>query len=202
MGGKIWVESIEGAGTQFHFTMVLNSAEDSPPTPAPPLLPNVHPDAKRVLVVEHSLLVRQLLCRDISNVGLQGDEASDFVKAMECLRTKQYAIIIVDGSLADADAFIRGLVIAAPLAKVIFTSNLGMVPHLDDANVITTLIKPIRRWRLINALEKGLDQVPSSAMKETFSQRSSIPRDVRRQSLATLGQRHPLRILVYPKRLY
>jgi DNA-binding NtrC family response regulator len=199
MGGKIWVESKEGIGTQFHFTMVLNATEEEPPLPTPPLLSDVHPDDKRCLVIEHSLLVRELLCRDIGNVGLQGDAVPDFAEAQKHVRTTRYAVIIVDGSLADSNTFIRELVNVAPAARVILTSNLGMVPHLDDANVVTTLIKPIRRWRLINALDKALDRSPTATMRETMGLHNSTPREIRRQTLASLAKHHPLRILVLPR---
>lgn len=196
MGGKVWVESKEGVGTQFHFTMVLNAAEENPPPPAPPLLVDIHPDKKRCLVIEHSPLVRQLLCRDISDVGLQGDAVADFPEAQKCLGENYYAVIIVDGSLADSDTFVRELGKVAPNARIILTSNLGMVPQLDVVNIVTTLIKPIRRWRLINSLEKALG--PTEVL--TVESIPSIsPREIRRQQLATLAKRHPLKILVFSR---
>ena len=199
MNGKIWVDSKEGVGTQFHFTMVLNAAEENPQPPAPPLLVDIHPDNKRCLVIEHSPLVRQLLCRDISDVGLQGDQVANFTEAQKCLRENRYAVVIVDGSLADSDTFIRELANGTPTTRVILTSNLGMVPQMQVANVVTTLIKPVRRWRLIDCLEKALRVGGPDAKKdESFVPPSISPREIRRQQLATLAKRHPLKILVFP----
>jgi len=140
--------------------------------------------------------VRQLLCRDIGAVGLEGDAVANFAEAQNCLQTRRYAIVIVDGSLANSDHFILELGQTAPATRIILTSNLGMVPHMDDTNGVTTLIKPIRRWRLINSLEKALNRKSTTTMIETMAQHSASPREMRRQALASLSHHHPLRILL------
>lgn len=194
MGGKIWVESQEGEGTKFHFTMILNTAEDKPPgSPVPNLVGNVPPEDRHCLIIEHSPIVRTLLSRDIGAVGLQGNVAANFSEAQYCLRLQRYSIIIIDGSLPRSDAFVSELGESDPYARVIVTSNLGTVAVLEGANVIATLIRPIRRWRLVKALETALNRSPTITMDEIDF---FTPKDDQRQALATLAFRHPLRILV------
>jgi hypothetical protein len=195
MGGKIWVESREGDGTQFHFTMILNAAEDKPPeSPVPNLVGNVPPDDRHCLIIEHSPIVRALLSRDIGAVGLQGHAVANFSEAEYCLRLTRYSIIIVDGSLPRSHAFVHELGESDPYARVVVTSNLGTVAVLEGANVIATLIRPIRRWRLVKALETALNRSPTIAMNEIDF---FTPKDDQQQALASLAFRHPLRILVY-----
>lgn len=196
MGGKIWVESREGEGTQFHFTMILNAAEDKPPgSPVPNLVGNVPPDDRHCLIIEHSPIVRALLSRDISTVGLQGNAVANFSEAQYCLRLQRYSVVIIDGSLPRSEAFVHELAESDPYARAIVTSNLGTVAILDGPNVIATLVRPIRRWRLVKALETALNRSPTITMDEIDF---FTPKDDQRQALATLAFRHPLRILVCP----
>lgn len=196
MDGKIWVESQEGVGTKFHFTMILNSAEEkAPDSPVPNLVRQVPPDDRQCLVIEHSDIVRELLCRDIGAVGLQGNAVSNLAQARDCLKINRYSIIIVDGSLSKSDAFVQEVADTNPYARVIVASNLGYAADTEGVNIVATLIKPIRRWRLIKALQQALNRTPSVPMNEIDY---FTPRDDQRQALSTLAFRHPLRILVLP----
>jgi AmiR/NasT family two-component response regulator len=194
MDGKIWVESQEGVGTKFHFTMILNSAEEkAPDSPVPNLVREVSLEDRECLVIEHSAIVRELLCRDIGAVGLQGNAVSNFAQARDCLKINRYSIIIVDWSLPKSDAFVREIADTNPYARVIVASNLGYAADTEGDNIVATLIKPIRRWRLIKALQQALNRTPSVPMNEIDY---FTPRNDQRQALSTLAFRHPLRILV------
>src|SRR5271155_3095207 len=194
MGGKIWVESKEGEGTQFHFTMVLNAAEDGPlESPTPSFIRELPPDNRQCLVIEPSPIVRELLSRDIGAVGLQGIAVASFAEAHTCLQLNNYSVAIVDGSLPGCLAFIEEIGQTVPGLRIILTSVLGTVADLDAENVVINLVKPIRRWRLFKALEKALSESPTVNMKDADD--ISI-KEIQRQALANMAYRHPLRILV------
>jgi hypothetical protein len=194
MGGKIWVESNDGQGARFHFTMILNSAEEAlSASSVPNLVRDVLPSNRRCLVIEHSQIVREHLCRDIGAVGLQGNSVANFDEAQNYLRSNRYSVIIVDGSLPRSEEFIRSVGDSTPSSRVIVTSYLGAAANIEGANVVTSVIKPIRRWRLFKALEQALNRSPTVIMED---EPVATPVEDQRKALATLAYRHPLRILV------
>ena len=194
MGGKIWVESEEGKGTRFHFTMFLNTLEDQGPDPSIPKFVDDAPSERRqCLVIEHSPIVRKLLARDIGALGLHNTAVASIAEAQTCFQLKSYSIVIIDGTLSEADQFVENRGTTAPDARIIVTSVLGTASDLDGPNVVTTIVKPIRRWRLMKALETGLSQSP---LRKSVVDLCGLHKDTKRHTLASLGFRHPLRILV------
>jgi CheY-like chemotaxis protein len=200
MGGEVWVDSREGEGTQFHFTMVLNSAEEKPiDCPVPTFVQDLPPEGRRCLIVEHSPIIRDLLRRDVGVIGLQGAAVSNITEARASIQSNGYAVIIVDGSLSECEAFVREIAENARKTRMVVTSVLGTVAEVDGPNVVTTLVKPIRRWRLFKALERALSQLPIVTMSDADI--VSL-KDMHPQALANLAFRHPLRILVCPRLEY
>jgi len=194
MGGKIWVESEEGKGTRFHFTMFLNTPEEQGPDPSiPNFVADAPPERRRCLIIEHSPIVRKLLAREIAVLGLHDTAVASITEAQSCFQLKSYSIVIIDGTLLEADQFIENLGTTAPDARIIVTSVLGAASDLDGPNVVTTIVKPIRRWRLMKALENGLSQSP---LTKSVVDICGLNKDTKRHTLASLGFRHPLRILV------
>jgi DNA-binding NtrC family response regulator len=194
MGGRIWVESEEGKGTQFHFNMILNSAEAKPSELlVPTIVRDIPAKERKCLLIEHSRIVRDLLMRDIQAVFLEGIAVDDVSAARDHLNSTSFRVVIVDSSLTGSDTLVKELGETTPDTRVIRTSNLGTVTDLTTNNLVTTLVKPIRRWRLVKALEKAISRAQVVPIRDADL---TPPKDLPTQGLATLAFRHPLRILV------
>jgi hypothetical protein len=195
MGGKIWVESKEGKGTQFHFTMFLNTPEEQGPNLSiPGFVADAPLERRRCLIIESSLIVRNLLGRDIGALGLHESAVSSIAEAQICFQLNSYSVVVVDGGLSGADDFVKGLATTTPEARIIVTAVLGTGSDLDGTNIVTTVVKPIRRWRLVKALETALSRRPLCANAHL----DDLYKGIKSEALAGLGFRHPLRILVLP----
>ncbi len=59
--------------------------------------------AKQVLVVDDSLVIRQMLRADLSNRGYEVDDASGGRSALEKLRQKQYDMVVSDQNMPGMD---------------------------------------------------------------------------------------------------
>ena len=80
MGGRIWVESVAGAGSTFHFHVRLGLQQQAAPEV------DAHPLAAlrdlRVLVVDDSAAAREILAQLVSDLGMAGTCAKSGAEAL------------------------------------------------------------------------------------------------------------------------
>ena len=158
MGGRIWLESIEGEGSCFYFTVRfgIDTAYSVPPP-----LPRF--DGQRALLVEDNPLVAAQLLRILAQTGMQAAvvaEAAEAVTVIERSRSVgfPYAFVLADarmpapGGLALAESWRTGTASEKLIMLLDTEQQRQDLGRLRQLNVGTHLIKPIAPEDLADAL--------------------------------------------------
>jgi CheY-like chemotaxis protein len=193
MGGDMWVESEEGKGSTFHFS--IRAAEE--PCAEPEYAPRHQPELKgrRVLIVDDNPMNCRVLASHLSAWGMiptsvnSGNEALDLLKKGE-----RFDEAVLDMMMPGMD----GLMLAEEIRRLpdartmplIMLSSLGSRPKDPRADHFAAfLTKPVRAQQLHGAFVKALapasQRVPAAAELRDVSTFDK-----------TMADAHPLRILV------
>ena len=156
MGGRIWVDSIMGQGSDFQFEIPLNPA--GAPQPTAQSTPELA--GQRILIVEDNANQRQILAEQIGRWGMIPLLASSAAEALALLtREAPPAGALIDLQLAgmDGSALIaelrRGYTAAdLPIIALTLLGRDGQSPSGLDVSLV--LSKPIKRRVLREALTR------------------------------------------------
>ncbi|MBI4761104.1 MAG: response regulator [Chloroflexi bacterium] len=190
MGGTIWVESQEGKGSTFHFTIQAELASGTAslfPRQAQPTLAG-----RRLLVVDDNATNRLILQKHASSWGMSVSTAASGKEALQHIEHERFDLMILDMQMPEMD----GLTLAQEIRKhpaaaqtpLIMLTSLGRKPEgVESVSFSAFLSKPIKTSQLYNAVCEVLASRPSA---ETAVPQKPAVFD------ATMGDRHPLRILI------
>ncbi len=155
MGGEIGVESREGEGSTFWFTLSLERGEENAP-PAPHTFPEVDLAGCRVLVVDDNATNRRLLLTLLKSWGCQSSEADGGAAAMRLLKAavaegNPYEIALLDMNMPEQDGETLGRLIRddpelASTRRVMLTSAAlrGDAARMREAGFDAYLTKPLK----------------------------------------------------------
>jgi PAS domain S-box-containing protein len=167
MGGKIWVDSEVGRGSQFHFTVRLGTVDAKEiklGTVAPPeLLRDV-----KVLVVDDNRTNRRILEGMLlhwhmkpTSVDCAGAALVQLSAALEA--GEPYPLILTDMHMPDMDGFAlieqirrRPELSAATIMMLTSAGHRGDAARCQDLGVSAYLLKPIRQSELREAVARVL----------------------------------------------
>jgi signal transduction histidine kinase/DNA-binding response OmpR family regulator len=190
MGGKMWVESEAGQGSTFFFTIMVDVDPDAKPLTTQDVQPQL--EGKRVLIVDDNATNRLILVKQTKLWGMEPQAVSSGQEALALIDDSQtFDIAILDMQMPEMDGFtlvekIETLCLEQTFPVIILSSMGRTRPRDSDIHIAAFLHKPIKTSNLFDVLFRAIEAIPvrvEQHRKETEIDQS-------------LGERHPLRILL------
>jgi CheY-like chemotaxis protein len=166
MGGKIWVESEVGRGSQFHFTARFAACEK--PDVDAASAASAHFGERRVLVVDANATNREILVEVLGGWGMKVGSASSVSEALTSLRRagergELFEILIADSAMSEDDGL--GLLdqmqkdkqlATTPMVMLTTGDRFGAVARRENAGLSSCLLKPVKQSELRAAIQNCL----------------------------------------------
>jgi signal transduction histidine kinase/ligand-binding sensor domain-containing protein/CheY-like chemotaxis protein len=203
MGGKIWVESEEGSGSQFHFTIRTDASQTKPSESG--VIPELA--GVPVLVVDDHVTSRRVLRDQLARWGMRAIAAPSVKEALVRLRqaknsAEPFSLVMTDVHLPDGDGFtliekINRQPALADASIMMFTPGHKLVEaaRCRDLGVVAYITKPIRAHELREALKaahsKALVQ-PGEALPQVQPEGLPVEKRTGRSLRILLAEDNPI----------
>jgi two-component system, sensor histidine kinase and response regulator len=168
MGGGIWVDSLPGQGSTFHFTAKLGVGEMIPQLAPAPIA------GLNVLVVDDNEVNRRLIEKTLRRWRTRltlvdsGQKALDAITAAET-RGEPFTLVLLDAHMPGMDGFevarrLQSLTKSRSTLIMMLSSagDAGDGARARELGITMTLVKPIGPSDLLRAIGQLLTRVPGS----------------------------------------
>ncbi len=165
MGGRIWVDSVEGEGSTFSFTAMLPAVVDEPV--ARKERNPVELKGLRILIVDDNETNRLILHQMLASRGALITEAVDGEQGLELCRQARHAdrpydLVLMDCRMPGMDGFQVAEAIKADggnINTVMMLTSSNLSSHLArsrDIGMAAYLVKPVKQAELLAAIDEAL----------------------------------------------
>jgi len=187
MDGRIWVESEQGKGSQFHFTVKLNLDQGAGEAAAP----KESADFKNlpVLIVDDNKTTRQVLMEMLQSWHLKPEEAETGEDAISLIdkanrNGSPFALFLIDAYLPGMNSFVlqsyikHNPQIANSTVMMLVSNNLKSdASPWEKLGISTFTTKPIKRFELLNSINRTFgmtfyEEKTDSVLKDDFQHKS------------------------------
>jgi signal transduction histidine kinase/CheY-like chemotaxis protein len=172
MGGRIWAESVPGAGSTFHFTAAFGVAAAAAEPEAPVEAPGAENRSLRILVAEDNPVNRKLACKILEKRGHVVAVAENGREAVEAVQASDFDVVLMDVQMPEMDGLeatrrIRSWEQAAGRRTMIaaMTAN-AMADDRDrclEAGMDSYITKPLQIAQLAKVLREAADAASAGA---------------------------------------
>jgi two-component system, sensor histidine kinase and response regulator len=178
MGGRIWVESEPGKGSEFHFTVSIKAATEQVQKTETGLPYNLLPKT-RVLVVDDNQTNRRILDRTLTRWEMRPTCVEGGSEALrELLAAREagdpFRLVLTDMHMPEMDGFglierIRNESEIATATVMMLSSGArrGEMARLRELGLSAYLAKPVRHNELRDAIARSLDRRDSKSATKT-----------------------------------
>jgi two-component system, sensor histidine kinase and response regulator len=169
MGGKIWVESEPGKGSEFHFTVCLVVGDVSV-LHLQSTLPYEFLNDARVLIVDDNLTNRFILDRMLTRWGMRADSVESGEAALRELISAlesgdPYRLILTDKQMPNMDGFslveqirTRSEIAVTNVIMMSSGAHRGDLARCHELGFSAYLTKPVRQSELRDAIARSMDR--------------------------------------------
>lgn len=179
MGGNMWVDSKEGAGSTFHFTVSLPAAAQNLAR-----LPTAHPVliGQRVLIIDDNVTNRMTLRRQLLLWEMVPMEAPDIDEALAMLQQgRNVDVVLLDAQLPGV-ADLEGVhqlrsqsdLQQTPLILLVPVNQRNLRQRRGALTINATLNKPIKPAELYDVLLRQLDTSATISPLSALQQQPAV----------------------------